>query len=330
MKVRGVEKIAAVLLGLERGTAALLLKDLPDEPLEAITQAMVELSAKNFTIADAEPTLEEFYQRLGDGSAVVNNFQDLLTSALGENRAKAHVQKLASSRERSAPLGLLEQLPPGEVADVLMDEHDQVCAVALASMRPKAAARILEEFSSEARTNMLKRVASLETPAPDLVAAVGAALIERLGPARPSSEPESGLNVAASILNFMEGEAEQEVAEVMQGDDMQLYQAIDEQRVTMEDLTHIDKRSMQKVLAGIDARVLTVALKGASKPVENSILDNVSKRSRDNIMEERELLGAVPVLEVKQARQSLLSVVREMVKKGELVLNRAGGDDVVE
>jgi flagellar motor switch protein FliG len=98
----------------------------------------------------------------------------------------------------------------------------------------------------------------------------------------------------------------------------------------MDDLTGIDKKAMQKILAGVDTRVLTVALKGASREVESAILDNVSKRSRETILEERDLLGAVATTEVQQSRMQLLNQVRALMKSGDVKLRRAGNDDVVE
>ncbi|MFZ5618403.1 MAG: FliG C-terminal domain-containing protein [Pseudomonadota bacterium] len=131
-------------------------------------------------------------------------------------------------------------------------------------------------------------------------------------------------------MNYLTQESESALTETLQESDEPLFKAIDEKRVTMDDLISIDKKAMQKILAGIDTRVLTVALKGASKEVEQSILENVSKRSRESILEERDLLGALPVAEVQAARMELLNQVRVLMKSGELKIRRAGGDDVVE
>lgn len=331
MKLRGVQKIAAVLLGLERETAALLLKDLPNGPLDAITQAMVELSDHKLTLADMQPALDEFWRRIQDGSKLVTNFQDLLNSALGEERAKEHVRKLESTRERTAPLAPLEHLAPREVADVLQDENEQVCAIVLSLLKPKCAAKILECFPPDRSVEMIQRIANLSRPSSDLVESIAVSILERLGPTPPKSRErqDSGVTVAASILNYLAPDTEEELTGQLQQADDTLFKAIDEQRVTMDDLIAIDKKSMQKVLAGTDTRVLTLALKGVSKEIESAVLDNVSKRSRDNIMEERELLGAVALADVQKARQELLSIIRDMMKKGELTLRRGGSDDVV-
>lgn len=331
VKLRGVQKIAAVLLGLDKDAAAKLMQALPADRLEPVTEAMVELSDRRLTPQDTEPALNEYIKRITAGAAATNDFKELLREALGAEKADEHLQRLHRARELGNPLAPLELLPPHEVAEVLQDENDQVCAIALAGMRPTAAARVLECFGQERRPRVVERIARSTAPRRELVEEIAAALLARLAPVSPARRGDSqGVAAAAQILNYLSQDAETAIAESLQQGEETLYQQIDEQRVTMDDLVGIDKKAMQKILASIDTRVLTVSLKGASKEVEAAILDNVSKRSRDTILEERELLGALPLAEIQQSRMQLLNQVRALMKSGEVKLRRAGGDDVVE
>ena len=82
---------------------------------------------------------------------------------------------------------------------------------------------------------------------------------------KPQSTPASTrvrspiVSAAAQIMNYVSQETETALAESLQQEDDLLYKQIDEQRVTMDDLIGIDKKAMQKILASIDTRVLTVA-----------------------------------------------------------------------
>ncbi|MSR46816.1 MAG: hypothetical protein EXS13_07115 [Planctomycetes bacterium] len=331
VKLRGVQKIAAVLLGLEKDVAAKLMQAMPADRLETVTEAMVELSDRRLTPADTEPALGEFVKRIAAGASATNDFKELLREALGSEKAEDHLRKMQGMRERGNPLAPLELLPPHEVAEVLQDENEQVCAIVLANMKPTAAARIVECFSIERRASVVGRIAKSGAPRRDLVEEIASALLTRLAPVQPSQRGDArGVAAAAQIMNYLSQDTETAVTEALQQGEEALFQQIDAQRVTMEDLVGIDKKSMQKVLAGVDTRVLTVSLKGASKEVEAGILDNVSKRSRDTILEERELLGALPMSEILQARTQLLNQVRTLMKSGEVKLRRAGGDDIVE
>lgn len=334
MKLRGTHKIAAVLLGVDKDVAAKLMTALPSEHLESISEAMVELSDKHLSPADAEPALSEYARRITGGTLATNDFKELLRQALGEQKAEEHLRRMEKSRERGNPFAPLEMLPPGEVADVLLDENEQVCAIALAAMKPTAGAKVLESFPPERRTSVLTRIAKTSPPRREVLDQIALSLIARLAPPAPKTLKERaesfGVSSAAQIMNYLTQETEQSITEAMQGADESLYQSIDEKRVTMDDLCGIDKKAMQKILAGIDTRVLTVALKGATREVESAILDNVSKRSRETILEERDLLGAVPTADVQQSRMQLLNQVRSLMKSGDVKLRRAGHDDVVE
>lgn len=331
VKLRGVQKIAAVLLGLDKDVAASLMQALPSDRLEPVTEAMVELSDRRLTPQDTEPALNEYVKRITVGASATNDFKELLREALGSEKAEEHLHRMKSLRERGNPLAPLELLPPHEVAEVLQDENEQVCAIALAGMKPTAAARVLECFPSERRPIVIARIAKSTMPRRELVEEIAAALLTRLAPAQPVRRGDArGVSVAAQIINYLTQETETALTETMQQSEETLFQQIDEQRVTMDDLVGIDKKAMQKILASIDTRVLTVSLKGASKEIESAILDNVSKRSRDTILEERELLGGLPMAEIQQARMQLLNQVRALMKSGEVKLRRAGGDDVVE
>ncbi len=331
IKLRGVQKIAALLLGVDKDAAALLMHAVPDDRLEPITEAMVELSDRRLTAQDTEPALDEFAKRISGGASSTNDFKELLRDALGSEKAEEHLHKLQSLRARGSPCAPLEQLPPQEVAEVLQDENEQVCAIVLAGMRPTAAARILECFPVERRPAVMTRIAKSAVPRRELVEEIASAILARLAPVQPARRGDvRGVATAAQIMNFLTQDAETALTEVLQQDEEGIFQQIDEQRVTMDDLVGIDKKAMQKILASIDTRVLTVSLKSASKEIEQAILDNVSKRSKETILEERELLGALPMSEIQQARVQLLNQVRALMKSGEVKIRRAGNDDVVD
>ncbi len=331
IKLRGVQKIAAVLLGLKKEAAAKLMQALPADRLGPVTEAMVELSDKRITPQDTEPALNEYIKRIAVGASATNDFKELLRTALGGEKAEEHLRNLEGMRERGNPLTPLEMLPPPEVAEVLLDENEQVCAIVLANMKPTAAARVLECLPAERRTSVMSRIAKSAQPRAETIEEIASALLARLAPVSPARRTDArGVSAAAQIMNYLTSDAETAMAEALQADDATIFQQIDESRVTMEDFVGIEKKSVQKILAGVDTRVLTISLKGASKEVEAAILDNVSKRSRDSILEERDLLGALPMSEIQQARMQLLNQVRALMKSGEVKLRRAGGDDVVE
>ena len=96
-----------------------------------------------------------------------------------------------------------------------------------------------------------------------------------------------------------------------------------------EDLVKIDAKGMQKVLAEVDKADLTLSLRAAPPDIKNKLLDTLSSRAREAIMEEMELMGPKPLSEIEAAQKRILQLVRGMEERGELMVNRGGGEQML-
>jgi flagellar motor switch protein FliG len=79
---------------------------------------------------------------------------------------------------------------------------------------------------------------------------------------------------------------------------------------------------MQRILADIDTRILALGLKACDETVSSKILAAVSSRTGEMIREERDLLGSVPLKDVLDARKQILTIVRDLISKGEVTVAR--------
>ena len=140
----------------------------------------------------------------------------------------------------------------------------------------------------------------------------------------PPPDLADTLRTVADLLNFSKVETERAVLEGLEEDDQDVANQVREYMFTWEDLSTIEKRAMQKVLASVETRTLSLALKGSSEAVEQNVMANLSSRVRDMVDDERELLGAVPLSEVVSARNEIMVVVRGLMDQGEFNPARAG------
>ena len=92
---------------------------------------------------------------------------------------------------------------------------------------------------------------------------------------------------------------------------------------TWDDLATIEKRAMQKILASIDTKTLSIALKACPEGVFENIMNNLSSRVRDMVLDEKELLGPMPFSDVLQARVEIMGTVRALMESGEFSPARA-------
>ena len=152
--------------------------------------------------------------------------------------------------------------------------------------------------------------------------------MDKLGAAPIERTQDEAYQTIADMLNMSETEIEKGILDGL-GDvenDAELAAEIRDHMFTWNDVGTIDKRAMQKVLASVDTRTLSIALKAAQPDVEANIMDNLSSRVREMVAEERELAGAMPMSEVATARNEIMKSIRALVEAGEIQPTKAGDE----
>ena len=86
---------------------------------------------------------------------------------------------------------------------------------------------------------------------------------------------------------------------------------------------------LKEVLAKVDRKVLTVALKGTSEQLRNQILGCMSQRGAEMLREDMEALGPVKIKEVEAAQQQIIAVVRQLESEGVMSLKGTVGEQYV-
>jgi flagellar motor switch protein FliG len=81
---------------------------------------------------------------------------------------------------------------------------------------------------------------------------------------------------------------------------------------------------MQKVLSSVDVRQLALALKAADPEITENFFGNMTKRVKEMVQEELELLGPVPLADVLKSQNDLMVGIRALVEKGEIRPVRGG------
>jgi flagellar motor switch protein FliG len=131
----GTRKVAILLSILGDESAATILKDLPEEELQRVTDEVAGLTAVPFETALL--VLEEFQQILVAQDFIAVGGHDvatrLLIKAFGENGAKGMLQRLMRTDEvNSMRMDSLKRADPQQLARFLVGEHAQTKALGAA------------------------------------------------------------------------------------------------------------------------------------------------------------------------------------------------------
>ena len=334
-KVEGHHRVAALLLSLEQETRAALMAKLSDDAVASVAAAMTDLDPR-LTETGIVDLLKSDLARSLHGETSVSScdtttLHGMLSAGIGRQRAETVVQEITARRERDRPFHAIEVRDPFEVGLVLRNESHAVAALVLAHIDPSVSANILKVFAEEDGIEVLRRMATLEPPNPEVLQTVAAHLLQQIESAPAvagDADPSARLKTVADVLNNGSPELEKGVIEVLTDTDISMAQELREFMFTWEDIATIDTRTMQKILGTVDTKTLSIALKGSAFEIEDNILGNLSSRVRDMVAEERELAGPVPMTEVDSARDDIMKNIRAMIEAGEFRPAK-GGEDLV-
>ncbi|MBP5587105.1 MAG: flagellar motor switch protein FliG, partial [Treponema sp.] len=96
-----------------------------------------------------------------------------------------------------------------------------------------------------------------------------------------------------------------------------------------EDIVMLDDRSIQTELPEDDTHDLAKALKSVDTEVQDKIFRNMSKRAASMLKEDMEFMGPVRLKDVEEAQQKIVSTIRRLEEKGDIVIARSGEDELV-
>jgi flagellar motor switch protein FliG len=86
---------------------------------------------------------------------------------------------------------------------------------------------------------------------------------------------------------------------------------------------------MKEVVAKIDRKLLTIALKGTNDQLKNHFLQCMSQRGGEMLREDMEAAGPVRIREVEAAQQQILAVVQQLESEGVISLKGGGESQYV-
>ncbi|MBP5199387.1 MAG: flagellar motor switch protein FliG, partial [Schwartzia sp.] len=84
-----------------------------------------------------------------------------------------------------------------------------------------------------------------------------------------------------------------------------------------------------RILRDVDNKDLSLSLKATPKEVADKVFKNMSTRAADMLREEIEFMGPVKIRDVEEAQQRIVNVIRNLEDKGEIVVARGKGEEMI-
>jgi flagellar motor switch protein FliG len=137
------------------------------------------------------------------------------------------------------------------------------------------------------------------------------------------------VRAVAEMFNRLDSVTSKEILELIEEKNGPLVETIRHLMFVFEDLLLIDQNGIKELLARIDRKILTVALKGTSEQLRNHFLEGMSQRGADMLKEDMDSLGPIKVRDVEAAQQQIISMVRQLEGEGVISLKGSVGEQYV-
>jgi flagellar motor switch protein FliG len=328
MALTGKQKAAMLLMSLDAVTAAELLKGVKSELVQELAVELAYLDAAG--MRDSKQSVEvasQFCQSLAPGKNVfhLKKFLDtMLKSTVGNDKAKQIQTQIEDLLRKRDPFMSIRSANSQTLGEILGTEHPQAVAVVLSELPSKKSSEVLSLLDEKIRVGAVSgmtSVASVNVEAKKRIAEMVSRRLEALAAVQSSTGAEPGenpLRKTALVIRNLGKEIRDGLLAAMQEKDAQAAEKINELMVLWEDVLQVTDRSMQEALRGVDAQKLALALYKADEAIAKKIKANISERAAASIDEETSLMSVPKKEDIANAREELVSVWREMNKKGEL------------
>lgn len=329
----GLRKAAILMVILGDQLSAEILKQLDEEEVQTIGREVARITS--ITSDNAESVLEEFYQMTVAHDYMLKGGIDyakkILINAFGPEHAKKMLDRLMKTLgSETASFDTLQKADPQQLAKFIHHEHPQTIALILSHLNPSQAAGLLISLPPELRADVALRMANLDQISPEIISKIAGIIGQKLKAlGELSRESYGGVRAVSEMFNRLDSGTSKEILETIEQTDPNLVETIRHLMFVFEDLLLVDQGAIKEVLAKVDRKVLTIALKGTSDQLKNHFLQAMSQRGSEMLKEDMDALGPIKIKEVEAAQQQIIAVVRQLESEGTISLKGTVGEQYV-
>lgn len=330
-ELNGRQKAAIFLITLGSEISSEIFKHLREDEIETLTFEIARLEAIDSEERDL--VLSEFQELMMAQDFIstggIDYARELLEKSLGSQKAVDIINRLTSSLQ-VRPFDFIRRTDPTHLLNFIQQEHPQTIALILAYLEPNKASVILGSLPHDIQSDVAKRIATMDRTLPEVLREVERVLEKKLSTLSSEDYTSAGgVESIVEILNLVDRSTEKVIIESLEEEDPELAEEIKKRMFVFEDIVMLDDRAIQKVMREVDTAELAKALKSVDAEVQDKIYRNMSKRASQLLKEDMEYMGPIRMKDVEEAQQKIVSIIRKLEEQGEIVVARAGEDELV-
>ncbi len=325
----GPEKAAIIMLAVSEEHVGKMFAKLDIDEIKELSQIMSILGSVDAEVV--ERILKEFGEKMSSAGGIVGSFETtekLLTRFLDNERVDAIMDEIRGPAGRTV-WDKLGNVNEAVLASYLKNEYPQTVAVVLSRIRPDHAARVLGNLPDDFALEVVMRMLRMEVVQKEILADVEKTLRAEFMSNLARTNRRDNHEVMAEIFNFFDRNTEGRFLGMLEERNKEAAERIKALMFTFEDLGKLDGNGIRTLMRSVGNDQLTVALKGASKPVRDLFFANMSERAGKILAEEMETMGPVRLRDVEEAQMAMVNTAKELAAQGEIFLADSKDDELV-
>lgn len=318
-------RVAKFLLLIGIDEAAKIIPHLSPEQTEKIIPEIASIRSVDpdeATVILAE--FENLVQRSREDGGV-STAKAILVKAFGQERAEQMLQKTVPF-PNGKPFDYMQEMEGERVFFLLKEESSAVQALVLSHLKPKVAADVINQMELNAKTEVVRRLATLKKIDPEILRRVDQAMQEKVKTSNTSkSDSIDGRGALADILKKMSPDSEKNILSMLSNTDPDLGVDLRQRLFTVDDVLNCDDRVMQEKLHQMSETEIAYLVAGKAHDFRDKIFKNISKGRGDIVLEEEQIHKPMLKKDCETVTAEFFSYLRRKWESGELRI--IGRDD---
>src|SRR5215218_9270512 len=278
-QLSGPKRAAILMLALGEQYGGKVWSLLDDDEVRELSIHMSTLGTVEAEVV--EDLMLEFVSRMSASGALMGTFdatERLLQQYLPGDRVTGIMDEIRGPAGRNM-WEKLANVQEEVLANYLKNEYPQTLAVVLSKLRPEHAARVLAILPEDLSLDVVNRMLKMEAVQKEVLERVEATLRTEFMSSLSQTRRRDAHEVMAEIFNNFDRQTETRFMTSLEEANRESAERIKGLMFTFDDLVRLDPGSAQTLMRQVDKDKLAVALKGASEPVRQFFLGNMSTRA---------------------------------------------------
>jgi flagellar motor switch protein FliG len=318
----GVEKVAAVLLSLDREASSKVLKHFDQQELRKVARVAATLGA--IPSALLEEICAGLVGEIAHGGidliGDVSVAEDLLARALPDEQVAdimSDVRGVSNKFLWRRVAGLPDQI----LAGYLSNEHPQTVSVVISKLDAATAANVLALMPGAVRAQAMRRMLTSKMVSESVLRVMEEAIQEDLfiAAAGPSTTQISAH--VAGIVNQLEREQIEGILNGIAETEPVLAAQLKALLFTFDDIVRLSQRARMILFDQVTTDRVILALRGADATIKEAVLPCLSSRTRRMVEAELSSATEAPRKDVTSAQREIANLVLRLSEQGQIDLS---------